>query len=146
MKRFADATAMVTDVLSALGARAAGLWRVEGRRLAQAAFVPGEHLPADVAQAFSAATRSVPLDDPSLGIVAAATTGAVRVSRAAALDPATGSGRWLRAFGAERSVAVPIADPAGTVVAVFSVAMPSGGDTDDAIAERIRAAWHRLDG
>lgn len=61
--------------------REAGYWRADGARLVQVAFVPGEGLDPDVAREFAEATQSVPLSETGLGIVAAATSGEVAVSR-----------------------------------------------------------------
>ncbi len=121
-----------------LGARASGLWRVEGDRLDQVAFAPAPDLPEEVARGFAAATRSVGLLDISLGIVRAATSGEICVSIAAGLPAGAGSGRWLRAFGAARSVAVPILGEGGRVAFVASVAL--GIDPDaGSVAGLIRA-------
>lgn len=140
----ASATTVVEDLLRALGARAAGLWTVHGESLVQAAFAACPEMPADVARTFAESTRNVPLLDQSLGIVAAAMTGDVRVSRVAELAAETGSGRWLRAFGAERSVAVPLRGARGAVVAVLSVALGRGAASDASVAEHVRAAGRRL--
>ena len=144
MDRNRAAHAVVDELLATLDARAAGLWRVEGDQLAQAAFAACADMPAEVARAFATATRSVPITEHALGIVAAVTTCKPCVSRVSELDPAEGSGRWLRAFGAERSVAVPLVDDRGTVVAVLSVALAAGALADDAAADRIRAAGQSL--
>lgn len=132
--------AVVAALLRATGARAAGLWRVEGGCLVQAAFVACPEMPAEVARAFADATRSVALTEVPLGIVSAAVSGVPRVSRAEELPSNSGSGRWLRAFGAERSIAVPLRGAADTVIAVLSVALPSSRLNDDEVAEQVRAA------
>ena len=103
----------LADLARALSARAAGVWRVEGDRLVQVAFVAGEGLAEEVARAFAEATRSVSRAQGDLGIVRAATLGVVTASRTAELPAETGSGFWLRAFGASRSVAVPLLDARG---------------------------------
>ena len=144
MDREAQANAVVEGLLTALGARAAGLWTADGEALVQAAFAACPEMPADVARTFVEATRRVPLLDLSLGIVAAAVTGEVRVSRVAEMAAGTGSGRWLRAFGAERSVAVPLRGAMGAVVAVLSVALPPGDDSDREIADRVHTAGRAL--
>src|SRR5207302_220236 len=113
----------LADLRSRLGGRAAGAWRVEGDHLALVAFDPAPDLPAEVAHGFEAATRSVDRTLVDLGIVRAATTGRVAVSVAAQLPADAGSGRWLRAFGAARSVAVPVVGDDEQVEAVISVAM-----------------------
>src|SRR4051812_32663029 len=109
--------ATVADECAAMGARAAGYWELdlEDRRLVQVAFVPGAGLNPDVGREFAAATLSVPLAQTNLGIVAAAVTGRPAISRVDELPPDSGSGRWLRAFEASRSVAVPVRDAAGSV-------------------------------
>ncbi len=120
-----------------LGGRAAGIWKVEGDRLAQVAFDPAPDLPREVAEGFAAATISVDLARRDLGIVEAAASGKVVVSVAASLPPEAGSGYWLRAFGATRSVAVPILGADGRAGAVVSVALgPEPGD--EAVAALIR--------
>jgi hypothetical protein len=123
-----------------LGARAAGTWRVEADRLVRLAFDAADDMAAGVAPAFAAATVSVPLDREELGIVAAVVEGERRVSLASALPAGVGSGYWLRAFGADRSVAVPIAADDGTVVGVVSVALAGFDLQDDAVEGRLREA------
>jgi hypothetical protein len=120
-----------------LNARAAGAWKVEGDRLAQVAFDPAPDLPSAVAEGFAAATGSVDLTRLDLGIVEAAVSGRVTVSIAANLPAGTGSGYWLRAFGASRSVAVPIFEGDGKVAAVVSVALGPEPE-DEVVAEIIR--------
>jgi hypothetical protein len=127
----------LTAIRSRLGARAAGAWRTEGDRLILVAFVPAPDLPAPVALGFQAATGSVDLARVELGIVRAATTGQVAVSIAAGLPAQAGSGHWLRAFGAARSVAVPILGDRGRVGAVVSLALGTQPG-DEAVAEAIR--------
>jgi len=92
-----------------------------------------------VARGFAEATQSVPLEETGLGIVAAATSGEVAVSRPEELPSGSGSGRWLRAFGAAGSVAVPLCDDHGNAVGVLSVALPDGCAMDDrAVVDQIR--------
>ncbi len=124
-------------IRSRLGGRAAGAWRLEGGRLVLVAFDPAPGLPAAVAVGFVDATRSVDLALADLGIVRAATEGRVVVSVAAGLPAEVGSGRWLRAFGAARSVAVPILGGGGRVAAVVSIALGPEPD-DEAVASAIR--------
>jgi hypothetical protein len=128
-----------------LDARAAGAWRLfDGERLEQLGFNAAPDMELATARGFAAATRHVPLDNPSLGIVLAAVERRRTVSVARDLPADRGSGYWLRAFGAERSVAVPIEGTAGLVVGVVSVALNAGGVSDDDIEVRIRAeatAW-----
>jgi hypothetical protein len=119
----ADVRTELAALRSRLGGRAAGVWRLEADRLVLIAFDPAPDLPAAVALGFEAATRSVDLTLVHLGIVRAATTGETFVSVAAELPPEIGSGHWLRAFGAARSVAVPIEGRDGQIGAVVSVAL-----------------------
>lgn len=107
--------------------------------MAQVAFVAAADLPAEVASSFAEATQAVPFSRSNLGIVQAATTAAVAVSRVADLPAEAGSGRWLRAFEAERSVAVPLLDPSGVVAAVLSVALDAAPPGDDEVASVVRA-------
>ena len=121
-------------------ARAAGYWQLdqEAERLVQLGFVPGVGLDPEVGRQFAAATATVSLSQTSLGIVAAALTGQPAVSRVAELPADSGSGRRLCAFGASRSVAVPVQDPHGSVCGVVSVALPDQNHTDDeTIAHRL---------
>jgi len=135
---------VVATLLESSGARAAGLWWVEEGDLVREVFVACAEMPLEVVGAFMVATRSVALSDVSLGIVAAAIAGVPQVSRAQELPPDVGSGRWLRAFGAERSVAVPLVDENGRTFAVLSVAIPSSVLTDDEVAEQVRRAGRSL--
>lgn len=132
------------DILGALrdrlDARAAGWWRRVGERLEGVAFVRAADLPESVARDFSGATRSVPLTQTDLGIVRAAVTGRPTVSRAEDGRPDSGSSLWLRRFGAERSVAVPVPDDSGAVVGVVSVALSDSKGDDEAIAAAVAAA------
>jgi hypothetical protein len=120
----------LASLRSRLSARAAGAWWISGDRLEQAAFDAAPDMPIEVADRFAAATRSVELDRVDLGIVRAAMTGRVVVSIVDLLPPDAGSGFWLRAFGAARSVAVPILGPGGDVSAVVSVALGLEPDAD----------------
>jgi hypothetical protein len=131
----------VTALRRALQARAAGFWRLgQGDSLERVAFDAGPEVPAEAARAFIEATRSVPLSQDDLGIVRAFLSGKTVVSRLAELPAEGGSGRWLREFGASRSVAEPIRDSRGTVWAVCSVALAESPLSEEIIAERIRAA------
>jgi hypothetical protein len=123
-----------------LGAQAAGAWRVEGDRLVQLDFDAADDMPEEVAPGFAAATAFVPLDRLDLGIVEAAVRGERRVSLASTLPAGAGSGYWLRAFGADRSVAVPIAASDGTILGIVSVALAGFRLTDDAVEARLREA------
>src|SRR5262245_14210239 len=130
-----------------LEARAAGYWWHAGDWLEQVAFVASPALGADLAAKFAEATRSVALSRTDLGIVRAALSGEPAVSRIAELPEEDGSGYWLRAFGAERSVAVPLHDNKGDVRAIVSVALPVGALDDEAAIARIVGAargWAHL--
>jgi hypothetical protein len=133
------------DALRArLGARAAGWWRVEGDRLEQVAFAAAPDMPEGVARGFAEATRSVPLGQADLGIVRAVLSGGPAVSRADDLPADTGSGLWLRRFGASRSVALPLREGEGAVLAVVSVALAGRTPGDGAVAKALRdeaAGW-----
>jgi hypothetical protein len=135
-----DLESIVSALRAGLSARATGLWRVDGDRLALLAFDAAPDMPRDVADGFVAATRSVPLDPTPLGIVGAANTRAPVISVAAQLSPSLGSGRWLRAFGASRSIAVPLLGPSGTVLAVLSIALPDAIIPDREVLERLQEA------
>lgn len=135
-----DAKGRLRALLLGVGARAAGYWWLEGDRLVQRAFVGCDSLPEEVATGFAAATKSVPLDRHDLGIVKAAYAEAFAASYAKGLPPEAGSGYWLRAFGADRSIAVPIRDDEGGVRAVVSLALADGPLSDAEVSERIVAA------
>ena len=121
----------LADVGHLLGARAAGIWRVEGAELVSTDFWASPELDPAVAEAFRIATRRVAISRPDLGIVGAAIDARPKVSIAAELSRASGSGMWLRRFGAARSIAVPrIVE--GLVVEVASVAVRESRD-DEAI-------------
>ena len=124
--RGAVTRAHVAALCERLNARAAGYWQLDAlaQRLVQVAFVPGARLDPQVGLDFAAATLEVELSQKNLGIVAAAREGRPVVSRASDLPEDSGSGRWLRAFGASRSVAVPIRGGNGQVDGVLSVALP----------------------
>ncbi len=130
--------ALVADLRAAIQARAAGLWHVEPTRLVLRAFVPAPDLDETVAQDFADATRSLRRDQRHLGIVEACAADAVVVSRAAALPAEIGSGRWLRAFHATRSVAVPLHDASGRVIGILSVALGDDPRGDDDVAAVVR--------
>ena len=124
--RGAVTRAHVAAVCESLGARAAGYWQLDAlaQRLVQVAFVPGAGLDPQVGLEFAATTHDVELGQKNLGIVAAASEGRPVVSHAVDLPDDSGSGRWLRAFGASRSVAVPFRGGNGQVDGVLSVALP----------------------
>jgi hypothetical protein len=138
-----DPQELVATVLAELGARAAGLWKVEGDRLAQVVFVAGPELSDEVAAGFADATRSVDLTQTGLGIVSAARTGEAAVSLATARPEHSGSGGWLRRFGASRSVAVPLHGLGGAVVGVLSVALAADQPDSETVAARLRVAGRR---
>lgn len=136
--------ARISEVGLRLGALAAGYWELEvaEARLKQVVFVPGPALDDEVGTAFAAATSSVPLSQTGLGIVAAAMGVRPVVSAASELPGDSGSGRWLRAFGASRSVAVPVRAADGTVRGVISIALPdSCGASAEAVSDQLLTAF-----
>lgn len=137
----ANVVARLDALLADFGGRATGLWRVEGDALRLVAFRAAADMPSPVREGFAAATAVVPLDRVELSIARAAREGVTVVARAAELPPEAGSGYWLRAFGAARSVAVPVAG------GVLSIALPAARDHlgDDAVADRVRLAAEGLD-
>jgi hypothetical protein len=106
-------------------------------------FEAGPNLPPDVAHAFAEATREVSLDRAGLGIVIAALSGQPAISRLETI-PADGestSGHWLRAFGASRSVAVPLLDDEGQCLGVLAVAVPASCHlADSTVVQQIHLA------
>lgn len=135
-----NAVRRLVDEMSAL---AGGLWVVEADRLSQRAFAAGSGLDPAVGGLFADATRSVPLDRTDLGIVRAWSTGEAAVSRVADTAFAAGSGGWLRAFGAARSVAVPIPREE-SVVMVIAIALSGDTPPDDLVAARLLAVGSSL--
>lgn len=117
-----DPSTWLRSALQALDGRAIGLWRIEADGLVQVCF-DAPSIDPGAARRFAEATRSLELDRLNLGIVKAASTGKVTVSLVAELPAESGSGYWLRAFGAERSVAVPLEVNEGTIGWVFSIAL-----------------------
>jgi len=109
-------------LLQQLDGRAIGLWRVDADRLVQLGFL-APPLDAALAERFAAATASVSRDQIGLAIVKAAEQRKTVVSMADQLPAETGSGYWLRAFGTERSVAVPLQGASGDVCWVLSIAL-----------------------
>lgn len=97
-------------------------------------------MPAEVASAFAAATVLVPLDRRDLGIVAAVVGRQRRVSLASDVPSWAGSGYWLRAFGADRSVAVPVVGGDGVIAGVVAVALAGFDPPDDVVEGRLREA------
>jgi hypothetical protein len=128
-----DLSESVTSICTAFDGRAAGYWRLDQETglLSQLCFVPGADLDPEVGRQFAAATKSVSLSQTSLGIVAAAITGRPAVSRVDEIPADSGSGRWLRAFGASHSVAVPFRDAFGSVIGVLSIALALDNPLDE---------------
>lgn len=142
-----DKTVRLVESLRAeFEGRASGLWEVdgEGNRLIQLAFAPSPDMPDEVARAFAEATRSIPLDRLDLGVVKAWADRLPAISVAEQLPAETGSGHWLRAFGAERSVAVPLGDTEGSVWAVLSIALAEPPRDHVALIQRLRAQGEAL--
>jgi len=138
---------LVASLRTALDARATGLWGVEGDRLAIWAFDRAPDMPEGVARRFVEAAASVRLDRRELGVVNAVVERSVAVSLAGRLPIESGSGYWLRSFGAERSVAVPLTNAEGEIVAVLSAALADLGPPDDEeVARIIRAHGATLTG
>ena len=133
---------VLIGLLDRLNARAAGFWRVAKARqtLEQVAFASATDMPVEVASAFAEATRSVPLDRVDLGIVRATLSGQVEVVHAQQSSGATGSAAWLRRFGAERSVSLPVRDASGAVSHVFAIALASAEPDDATVAAMVREA------
>jgi hypothetical protein len=132
--------AVIDSLRRLLHARAAGWWERAFDRLELLAFAAADDMPAEVAEGFAAATRSVPLDRPELGVVRAVLDARPVVSRVEQLPPDAGSGLWLRRFGATRSVAVPVLDGSGRVVRVVSVALLAAAPDDDEVVQTVLAA------
>jgi len=123
-----------------LNAQAAGVWRVEVDHLRQLGFDAATDMPRDVSQGFAQATLTVSLDLTSLGIVIAANERRRVVSVATDLPVEVGSGYWLHGFEAARSVAVPIMDDLGKVLAVVAVALPTLEPSDVDVETALRSA------
>jgi len=124
-----------------LEARAAGYWWLAGEWLEQVAFTANPAMDPDVAQRFVDATRSVPMSAGSdLGIVGAVLTRGPVFSRASELPDDVGSGFWIRAFDATRSVAVPPLHTSGVVRAVVAVALTTENLDDQAVVDKILEA------
>jgi hypothetical protein len=128
-----DSHERIASLRVRLNARAAGWWRVEGDHVVLVAFDAAPDMPAEVSIGFVSATTTVSLARLDLGVVRAAVTNQVAVSRLDELPADTGSGLWLRRFGASRSVAVPTPD------GVVSVALGAEPE-DEIVAGVIRAA------
>jgi hypothetical protein len=134
--------AALSELIVKLDARAAGWWERAGDSLTLVAFARADDLPAEVADAFVEATRSVPLDRLDLGIVRAAVGGRVIVSRVKELPPDAGSSVWLNRFRAKRSVATPI----GRYVASIALGdEPADDKVAQAVAETAERALRSRD-
>ena len=120
-------------------ARAAGWWRVaaDSRELKLVAFAAAADMPVEVSSGFAETTRSVSLQAVELGIVKAAISKAVSVSRLSEISPESGSGLWLRRFEAVRSVAVPIRDDRGNTRDVVSLALAELSPDDESVSRVI---------
>jgi hypothetical protein len=139
-----DFPGLLCSLMDQTEGRASGLWRIEPDRLELVCFAGCATLAPAVATAFEEATRVVPLDRAELSIVRAARSGEVVEAEAVSWNRETGSGYWLRAFGAARSIAVP----------VFSIGVPerpwgvlslavNGAAAAESIAARIRIGFRR---
>jgi hypothetical protein len=135
---FAELSRRLAALRARFEERAAGIWLVREQSLEALAFEAAPDMPTEVAAGFAAATSSVSLDRRELGVVAAVLERRMVVSVAAELPADIGSGYWLRAFGASRSVAVPIINTNDSVEAIVSVALAAGGPSDIEVATMIR--------
>ncbi len=134
------ALARLEALRQTLNARAAGLWTCQANRVHLVAFLPAPDMPAQVVSGFSEATRNVPFERVELGCVQAAATREVVTAWAEKLPDDGGSGTWLHAFEAARSVAVPILDQAGQSRAVVAIALPETCPLSEAdVTRRLRA-------
>ena len=132
-----------------LNARAAGWWRVVGDsgKLKLVAFSAAADMPGEVSSGFVETTRSVSLQAVELGIVKAAISCEVSVSRLSEISPEAGSGLWLRRFKAVRSVAVPILDDRGGTSDVVSLALANFSPDDESISRMIletATSWRKF--
>ena len=138
-----DSGETLRDQVAALreefGASTAGYWRVTSDHLEQVVFDPAPDLESATASEFAKTTAKVSLDQIELGIVEAARSVRVVESRVSNDPNATGSGGWLRRFGSIRSVAVPLCDAGGSVIAVFAASLKDEQPTSQEIAERALA-------
>jgi hypothetical protein len=130
------------ELLARHDGRAAGLWRRDGEALHLVAFRPAPDLADAVRAGFVAATNTVSLDATDLSVVRAAVEGRPVLAVAATLPPETGSGRWLRVFGASCSLAVPLPAADGRALGVLSVALRHV--PDEAATADLAAAFGRL--
>ena len=113
----------VAHVHEKAGARATGSWHYGDKRLTIEFFMACPEMNPEVAAGFPQATADVPVTDTGLGIVLAARAQQTTEYRAIDLPPDAGSGFWIRAFEADRSVAVPQFDPSGHLIRILSVAV-----------------------
>lgn len=113
----------VSHVHAKACAVATGSWKYHDRRLALEFFKACPEMKPEVAAGFPQATADVPVTDTGLGIVLAARAGQTTEYRAIDLPPDAGSGYWIRAFEADRSVAVPQFDTSGQLIRILSVAV-----------------------
>lgn len=125
---------VLADLIARLDGRAAGLWVRAGESLRLVAFQPAPDLPDAVRDGFSEATRAVPLSSPDLSIVQAFVGKRPVLAVTETLPPETGSGRWLRAFGASCSLAVPVSGSDPHTTGVLSVAMRAVPSVPDEVA------------
>lgn len=135
----------VENLRRRLGARAAGLWRLDSGGLMQMAFAATPELSAEVADGFARASVRVELTQTDLGIVGAALTGKPLISIASALSTEAGSGYWLRRLGADRSLALPLLDGGGRVVAVVAVALVDAPPDDQGFLNELHRLTIQLD-
>lgn len=111
----------------------------------QMAFAATPELSAEVADGFARASVRVELTQTDLGIVGAALTGKPLISIASALSTEAGSGYWLRRLGADRSLALPLLDGGGRVVAVVAVALVDAPPDDQGFLNELHRLTIQLD-
>jgi hypothetical protein len=126
----------VAHVHAKAAARATGSWSYRDNQLTLEFFMACPEMKPEVATGFPQATAYVPVTDTGLGIVLAARTRQTTEYRALDLPPDSGSGYWIRAFEADRSVAVPQFDATGQLIRILSVAV-TGLETPEAYYEQI---------
>jgi hypothetical protein len=133
-----NARELVAEILSELGASAAGLWRIDGERLVQVAFAASTELDEAVARDFEEATRSISLDRTNLGVVIAVRSGKIVPLHSGEIPDDAGSGLWLNRFRAARSVAMPIADAEGKIIGGLAASFASMTPDDQTVGSRLR--------
>lgn len=143
MKKQSPIDQAVGFVHNKAGARATGSWRfdAETQCLLLESFQACPEMDKVVAEGFPAATAEVPVTDTGLGIVLAARAMDVTEYRAQDLPPEVGSGYWLRAFEADRSVAVPQIDSHGNLIRILSVAVSGLERPSEYYSELIKRAY-----